>query len=286
MANRVCPTCGEEYSDTYKECPFCEEAAAIEKGKPLRRGGKHSEKRRRGDGGAGGVMLLLTAVIILGVVVYVFFGEEIAAFMGIRTQSPGEIQGGETLPPEDGNPAGPGGDVTPPGEDDGSGQPVNPGPAPGPLTLESPGEFTIAAGETGRLTVSGGTGDVVWTSSNSEIATVEDGAVTGVAGGSVTITATAGEESVSCKVNVTGEPWVSGAALKLNKTDFSFSQQYPDPVQLKVEGEYASVSWSIDNTGVATVSADGLVTRVGKGVATVTAVVDGQVLTCTVRSNF
>ena len=47
MSNRHCPTCGEEYSDTYRTCPFCEEEAAIRRGKPLRRrGGKRVEKRQ------------------------------------------------------------------------------------------------------------------------------------------------------------------------------------------------------------------------------------------------
>ena len=87
MGNRHCPKCGEEYSDTYRACPFCEEEAAIQKGKPLhRRGGRRVEKRQRGaSGGAGGVMMLLTGVIILGVVGYVFFGEQVADAMGIRS---------------------------------------------------------------------------------------------------------------------------------------------------------------------------------------------------------
>ena len=87
MSNRQCPKCGEEYSDTYRICPFCEEDEAIRKGKPLhRQGGKRLEKRRASSsGGAGGVMLLLTAVITLGVVAYVFMGDRIADAMGIRT---------------------------------------------------------------------------------------------------------------------------------------------------------------------------------------------------------
>ena len=89
MSNRHCPTCGEEYSDTYRTCPFCEEEAAIRRGKPLRRrGGKRVEKRQNDRrSGAGGVMLLLTAVIILGVVSYVFFDEQITGTLGIRTDS-------------------------------------------------------------------------------------------------------------------------------------------------------------------------------------------------------
>ena len=34
MSNRRCPKCGEEYSDTYRSCPFCEEEAAIRRGRP------------------------------------------------------------------------------------------------------------------------------------------------------------------------------------------------------------------------------------------------------------
>ena len=37
MGNRVCPQCGQEYSDTYRKCPFCEEEEAEKRGKPLRR---------------------------------------------------------------------------------------------------------------------------------------------------------------------------------------------------------------------------------------------------------
>ena len=39
MANRRCPKCGEEYSNTYRACPFCEEEDAIKHGRPLRRHG-------------------------------------------------------------------------------------------------------------------------------------------------------------------------------------------------------------------------------------------------------
>ena len=78
MGNRLCPKCGQEYSDTYRNCPFCEEEEAERKGKPLRRhGGKRLSKRKR-SGGAGGILLLVMAVVIIGVVGYVFFGEEIA----------------------------------------------------------------------------------------------------------------------------------------------------------------------------------------------------------------
>ena len=63
MGNRLCPKCGQEYSDTYRNCPFCEEEDAERKGKPLRRhGGKRLSKRKR-SGGAGGILLLVMAVV-------------------------------------------------------------------------------------------------------------------------------------------------------------------------------------------------------------------------------
>ena len=300
MNNRQCPKCGEEYSDTYRTCPFCEEEAAIKKGKPLRRrSGKRVEKRQRdSSGGAGGIMLLLTGVIILGVVGYVFFGEQVADAMGIRSDPVQADEDPAAAPPpakpEEDEPAQPDpapgstdqpaapaeGDQTNPSGGDAPARPDVPPEPAGPLTL-SQTSFSIAAGETALLTTSGGAGEVSWSSSNENIATVEGGSVTGKAGGTVTITATAGEESVACTVTITGDPWVSDAKLSLNKADFTFGSS--ETVQLKVKGTDSPAVWSSANTAVATVSESGLVKWAGKGTTTVTATVDGQTLECIVR---
>ena len=276
MGNRLCPKCGQEYSDTYRNCPFCEEEEAERKGKPLRRhGGKRLSKRKR-SGGAGGILLLVMAVVIIGVVGYVFFGEEIAGFMGIRTEQnlPAD-QDEETTPPADGE-DGQTGDNT--GEDTQSPEGEGTG---GPLALDQTA-ITIAAGDTALLKVTGGTGEVTWSSSNDNIATVAGGSITGKAGGTATITATAGEESVSCTVTVTGDPWVSDADLSLNKTDFTLYSGNPD-VQMKVKGTDSPVVWASENPNVASISDTGVVKWVGKGTTNITATVDGQVLTCIVR---
>lgn len=298
MSNRQCPKCGEEYSDTYRSCPFCEEEEALRKGKPLhRQGGKRLEKRRASSsGGAGGVMLLLTGVIILGVVAYVFMGDRIAGAMGIRTETtPPASQDDNPLdlsitpvqepskPPESQAPSGEDLPAVDPsgGESQGGGTTPPDEPA-GPLAL-SQSSFTIPAGEVARLTTTGGSGDVTWSSSNENIATVEDGAVTGKAGGAVTITATCGEETATCSVTITGDPWVSSAKLSLNKTDFTFGSKDAD-VQMKVKGTDSPVTWASANTSVATVSESGVVKWVGKGTTKITASVDGQVLECIVRA--
>ena len=135
--------------------------------------------------------------------------------------------------------------------------------------------------------MTGGSGDITWTSSNEAVATVEGGSVTGVSAGTATITAASGEESVSCTVTVTGgsgggSDTGSAGGVSLNRTDFTLSPS-DIPWQMKVIGDYTSVTWSIADTSVATVSDTGLVTRVGPGNTTLTAVVDGKTLTCIVR---
>lgn len=285
MSNLRCPKCGEEYSDTYRTCPFCEEEAAIRQGKPLRRrGGRRLEKRRRA-GGAGGVMLLVTGVVILGVVGFVCFGDQVAGLLGIRTG----VGDSEQTQGDTPTPAGQGGDTqsgqaTQDGavEPDGPVEPDGLAEPAGPLAL-SQSNITIAAGDTARLTSDGGAGPVTWSTSNENIATVADGAVTGVAGGTVIITAAAGEETVSCTVVVTGDPWVSTASLSLNRTDFTLRSSDP-PFQLVVSGTDSAVTWSSADPSVAAVSDTGLVSRGSqRGMTTVTASVDGQTLACIVR---
>ena len=295
MGNRVCPDCGEEFSTTYRKCPFCEEEAAFQQGAPIhRRGGKRLEKRRTG-GGVGGVLLLLLGVVVLGMVGFALMGDRIADTMGIRGGDPlntTEPSGANAISqPENDQPAPPEDTVTPITVGDGgeSGEEGDDGnqAEPTPLAL-SQANIQIAAGDKARLLASGGTGEVVWSTSNENIATVTGGEVEGKAGGTATITAACGEESVSCTVKVTGDPYVSNLDLKLNKTDFTLPSGDP-PVQMKVLISGTSdvydgqVTWSTGNANVVTVSDGGLVTRVGKGTTTVTAAVEGQELECTVR---
>lgn len=278
MANIQCPKCKEEYSDTYRSCPFCQEAEAQAKGKPIRRRGKRLDKKKR-NGGAGGVIMLLAVMIIFGVVGYVFFGEQVADLAGIRTNEDrsdlSQLTDGDSGPAGEEQPTQDQPQPTPPPDD------VSTEPA-GPLALDFD-VITISAGQTARITATGGTGEVSWSSSNEHIATVDGGSVTGLAGGSVTITAKAGEESVSCTVNVDGDPWVSDVQLSLNKTDVTVPSGDP-PFTLKIKGgEHGSVTWASKNSGVASVTGEGVVKREGKGTTTITATVDGHVLECIVR---
>lgn len=291
MDNLHCNRCGEEYSSTYHRCPFCQEVAAERRGRPIYRRGKRLSKKQR-SAGAGGVIKLVAAAVAVCVVLIIFFGDDLAQFMGIRrqgddpsrqdtqqsdpsnNQQTGSNTPDDTTPPDDGD-TGDSGNTGEGGEQPGGDVTTE------PLTL-SQSAITIPAGETARITAEGGSGEIVWTSSNENIAIVNGGSVTGIAGGTVTITATTGEETVTCTVTVTGDPWVNPAELKLNYTDFTLREGDP-PVQMKVSGTDSPVVWTSSNPNVATIDENGVVRRVGRGNATITAEVDGQKLTCIVR---
>lgn len=291
--NRHCDRCGEDYSSTYRKCPFCQEAAAERRGHPIYRRGRRLDLKQR-SAGAGGVIklvLLSVALIVAGVV---FHGDDIAGFLGIRSHTPTVQQGGNVQSGTVSSNVGNTPSDTTSSDDSGnsqsgaaSGESSQPDegsmtpPDSSPLSLDQ-SSITIPSGQTARITATGGSGDIVWTSSNPEIATVSGGSVTGVAGGTVTITATTGEESVTCTVTVTGTPWVSPVKLFLNYTDFTLRAGDP-PVKMKVKGTDSTVTWSSSNVNVATIDSDGVVKRVGRGNATITAEVDGQTLTCIVR---
>ena len=112
---------------------------------------------------------------------------------------------------------------------------------------------------------------VSWTSGDSDIVSVANGVITALAPGEATITATAGSKSDTCTVKV------YAAATGVTISDSA------GPIQLNVGGSKAlsatvtpdganqAVNWNSSNTGVATVSADGVVTAVSPGSAVITA---------------
>ena len=131
---------------------------------------------------------------------------------------------------------------------------------------------------------------VTWKSGNTGVATVSsDGLLTAVGAGTATITCTAADGSgVTAKCTVKVSPQlVTGIALnnysldwKIGKTGYFKAFVSPDNATNK------KVTWKSGNTGVATVSSDGLLTAVGAGTATITCTAaDGSGVTakCTVK---
>lgn len=152
----------------------------------------------------------------------------------------------------------------------------------------APGTTVVRVGDTTPLTATAldNSGQpvagrpVTWRSSNTAIATVgSSGAVTGVAPGSATITATI--DGVSDAASVTVQPI---AVASVAVTPSTSSLRLGEQSQLTVRLADASggtltgrvITWSSSNSSVATVSSTGLVTAAGLGAATITATSEGR----------
>lgn len=232
MAMKRCPVCGERYSDTYKECPFCEEEEYWGEEQDGSSRTTYRESSRGGRSAYGIVTPVLIVLIVLMalLLVYLLYGDKL---------------GGKNEPPDDSGKvdvAAPPVSGTEPSEPDVSGEPGTDGPGtdepeapdtmpegggedgesggmsyasaaalPGGLTLSST-DFTqpVSKGDV-KLRVSGGTGTYTWISENPAIATVaSDGTVTPVARGVTNVLVTDGTKKAVCIVRVTGGSAPSG----------------------------------------------------------------------------
>ena len=122
---------------------------------------------------------------------------------------------------------------------------------------------------------------VSWTSSNDDIASVDDGVVTALKLGTATITAKAGDKTATCEITVEATPVTSitldrtSVSLRTNETVTLTATVNPDDATDK------TVTWSSSNSYVATVK-DGVVTAVSPGTATITAKAGDQTASCVI----
>jgi hypothetical protein len=154
----------------------------------------------------------------------------------------------------------------------------------------TPASASVAVGGTVQLTATAKNAEgeplsgytAAWATDAPEVATVSAaGLVTGVAAGPATITATIEGKSGTAGVTVTANTMpVASVAV----TPASASVPVGGAVQLTATPKDAAgqtltgrpVTWATNASGVATVSATGLVTGVGQGPATITATSEGQ----------
>lgn len=260
-----CDACGEDYSSTYKRCPFCgakqnpldqtqplpqeeddyvfqggsvfDELEEEQEAPPRRpRGGKRladsggSSRRsgaaRRSDNRDGGLFAGLSPVRVAGFAFTLVV--IIAAFVIVTKVIVPMIDRGSAQVPEDG--PGQSEPADPPGSAspdlDASQPPVSPDPQD---TTDPEPTDTVPAGQT-------------------------------------------------------------ATGFTLDRTEFTISDRYPDPVQITATltpaGSTGTITWTSSDESVVTVSASGLVTAVGKGSATITAALPGGVTqTCRVISS-
>ena len=247
-----CPKCGEMYSDSYRTCPFCQEDEALKGRSAAPR--RKVTRRRRAPSILGPAMVLVVVLAAVLVGVLLFGGK------------------GNAEKPDD--PA-----------------VVEPDPAPTtPLTLDQT-TLNLNQAETATLTVTGAE-DVLWTSSDTNVATVDDtGLVTAGIPGTATITVTTadGSQSAACTVNVATplpEPPEENPVLQsIFGTRGYVSLTVGGTAPMEVTGTEQTVTWTIEDTKIATVNSEGVVTGVSKGKTVLKATVGDQTLTCIVRVN-
>jgi len=166
-------------------------------------------------------------------------------------------------------------------------------PEPIPVTAIALSDASVAVGSTTTLTVTytpadANTGKAIstWTSSNTAVATVANGVVTGVSAGTATITATTeGGKTASCTVTVSVVE-VTGVSLDKSSADLQIGGTTTLTATVApADATNKALTWSSSNTAVATVG-NGVVTGVGAGTATITvaSVADPtKTATCTIN---
>src|SRR4029079_1083665 len=123
-------------------------------------------------------------------------------------------------------------------------------------------------------------GNVQWSSSDSRVLTVTDGGVvTAQAAGSAVVTVHIGNKTATAAVNVQGLP-VASVVVSLETGTLEVGQVTRAKATLAdADGATLSgrpVAWQSSNPAIATVNSLGVVTAVGRGSATISAISEGK----------
>lgn len=152
-------------------------------------------------------------------------------------------------------------------------------------------EQTVDVGETIDFTASvypaSASQDVIWKSSNEEVASISDaGVLTALKAGETEVTATTADGTItSAPIKVTVHQPVESISITPNPATVAVDSTKQLSVNYSPEDAtpVGSVEWISQNPEYATVDDQGVVTGVAVGTATIQATVDGQTATATVE---
>lgn len=230
-----CEFCGEDYSVTYRHCPFCDDKAIYGGDRAPGRGGKRVATNKRGGGYGGGMQpvqiigLALSIVLIIAAIYIVFTvlsplfsrgepaGSESQPEVSASQSDVSESQPDVSTPEPDASTSG---DISIPviPEPSGSSTVITPIVTATGITLNTK-DVTLKPDETLRIVATlvpaDCTDTVVWSSSDEAALTVsQDGTVTNVNKGTsqanVTVTAQVGDIKTTCIVRCKGGSTATG----------------------------------------------------------------------------
>ena len=233
-----CPRCGEEFSPSYRKCPFCEEGDHPRRVKyNSGKGGRRVSDKKQTHSARGAVAGVLVVVLLL--LSWSLFGDKIVAKLGPADNGDTPGVQDDVSTPDDGNT-----DASDPNANSGDTTDPNGGVAPDPnaqtpsgdttdpdtatpgattptvdasalsiktnvgttLPKDANGNFdcTIKSSESIRLSVSGTDAAASWSVADAGVLTVgADGKITPLKTGTTTVTASVGGASLTITVRVT-----------------------------------------------------------------------------------
>ena len=124
---------------------------------------------------------------------------------------------------------------------------------------------------------------ITWSSSDTSIATVEEGKITALKEGSATITARAGDKSATCEVTV-AKKVIDVESIELSDSSLNLTEGESMTLTATVKPDNAtdkSVTWTSSDPSIASVN-EGKVTAIKEGETTITAKSGDKTATCVV----
>ena len=138
------------------------------------------------------------------------------------------------------------------------------------LELFAGNKASLKVAYTGNTDISDA--DIIWSSSDTSVATVNAGEVTAISGGTVVITATIGNASAKCTVTVTDSIAVSSITLEKQSVRIFEGELFTlEATILPENATNKNISWSSSEEKIATVDENGTVTGITAGTAVITA---------------
>ena len=224
-----CPRCGEEYSPSYRRCPFCEEGdhpRKISKHSGAGKGGRRVSDKKQTHSARGAMAAVLVVVLLL--LSWSLFGDKIVAKLGpadngdtpgvqddVSTPDDGNTDASDPNAGEEPNVTDPTGDGTVPADPGTTTTPATPTVDASALSIKTnvgttlpkdvSGNFdcTIKASESIRLSVSGTDAAAAWAVADASVLSISaDGTISPIKAGTTTVTATVGGAVLTIPVRI------------------------------------------------------------------------------------